>query len=423
MGRRFAKSRPGLIAAIDLGSTKTCCMIARPADEGGLEIIGIGCQASKGIRAGAIIDMEATELSVLNAVHAAERAAGESIHEVAVNISAGQPGSRIVSVEIPVAGSEVTDADVRHVLEAGCEIDHNETGRELIHTIPVAYSIDDNRGIRDPRGMFGEKLGVNMNVVTTGAGAVRNLSACMDRCHLEISMLAVSPIASGLSCLVEDEMDLGVTLIDLGGGTTTIAVFFDGHAVYCDMIPIGGNHVTNDIARGLSTPIAEAERLKTLHGSAIGSPRDEMEMIDVPLVGEHESGRVEKMPRSSIVEIVQPRIEETLEVARSRLAHSGFDKVAGRRVVLTGGASQLQGLREQAATILDKQVRMARPLLGVGGVFGLGEANSGPELSTCVGLLHCALGQQAESMGGSAFGSREGGGLFGRIGLWLRENL
>ncbi len=423
MGRFSGKTRRDLIAAIDLGSTKTCCMIARPTEDNSLEIIGIGCQASKGMRAGAIIDMEATELSVLNAVHAAERAAGESLHEVAVNISAGQPRSQIVSVEIPVSGTEITDADVRHVLEAGCDVDMGEGGRELIHTIPIAYSIDDNPGIRDPRGMFGERLGVNMNVVTTGPAAVRNLSACMDHCHLEISMLAVSPIASGLSCLVEDEMDLGVTLIDLGGGTTTIAVFFDGHAVFCDMIPIGGNHVTNDIARGLSTPIAEAERLKTLHGSAIVSPRDELEMIDVPLVGEHASGRLEKIPRANIVEIVQPRIEETLEVVRSRLAHSGFDKVAGRRVVLTGGASQLQGLREQAGTILDKQVRIARPLLGAGGVFGLGEANSGPELSTCVGLLHCAMGQQEEGMGSGPFGAREIGGLFGRIGLWLRENL
>lgn len=421
-----SSSRPhqDLIAALDIGSTKVACMIARVEDDGA-RVLGIGHQVSKGVRSGAVVDLEAAELAILNAVHMAEKQAGETISEVVVGLSGGQPKSQIISVEVPIAGAEVTESDVRHVLEAGLEVDDLvglDRNRELIHTIPIAYSIDGSAGIRDPRGMYGETLGVNMHVVTASGTAVRNLAACLDRCRLDVAMLVMAPIASGMGCLAEDERDLGVTLIDLGGGTTTVAVFFDGHAVFCDVLPVGGQHVTSDIARVLSTPIAQAERLKTLHGCAITSPADEREMIEVvPVSGDPHEDR--HHPRAELVAVIQSRLEETLERVRQRLEKSGFDKVAGRRVVLTGGACQIQGMREAASTLLGKQVRLGRPR-GDGPflLHGLGETAGGPEFATCAGLIQTALLHQGDNYESGALNAGEARGWMGRLGLWFREN-
>lgn len=409
--------RHGLIAALDVGSNKICCFIARAEDDGRPRVIGIGHQLSRGVRGGAIVDMEAAESAILTAVHAAEQMASETIQDVIVNVSGGYPASQTVGVEVTIAGHEVGDGDLRRVLQHGQPMDGNGE-RQLIHSIPVGYTIDGSRGIRDPRGMYGERLGVDIHLVTASAGAVRNLATCVARCHLDIRGLVVSPFASGLATLVEDEMDLGVTVIDMGGGTTTIAVFFDGNVVFTDSVPIGGAHVTSDIARGLSTPIVHAERMKTLYASCIASPADEREVIAVPQVGEDESDQISNVPRSILVGIVQPRLEETFELVRARLEASGFDKIAGRRVVLAGGASQLSGVRELAALVLDKQVRMGRPIR----VAGLAEATAGPAFATCAGLLNYALHAEAEQPRPGRAQAEEPNGLIGRLGHWFREN-
>ena len=413
--RPAVKPRGSLITALDVGTTKTCCFIARVENDRP-RVLGIGHQISRGVRNGGIVDLEATSTSVLNAVHAAEEMAGETIQRVVANLSGGFSASRIIKAEIGITGREITDVEMRRVLEHGYLM--REPGdRQIIHSVPVGFSVDDSRGIRDPRGMLGERLGVNMHVVTASAGSVRNQTAAVGRSHLEVEALVVSPYASGLSCLVEDEIGLGVTVIDMGGGTTTIGVFFDGNLIFADYVPVGGAHVTNDIARGLSTGVADAERMKTLFGSAISTSTDEREMIAVPQIGEEEE-HVNHVPKSLLVGIVAPRIEETFELVRNRLEASGFDKVAGRRVVLTGGACQLHGAREFAGLILDKQVRMGRPQR----VAGLAEATGGPAFATTAGLLHFALSERAELAGArhSPLGSRRG--VFGRLGHWLRDN-
>ena len=414
--RSAIRPRGSLIAAVDIGTTKVCCFIARISDDNP-RVLGIGHQISRGVRNGTIVDLEAAGTSVVNAVHAAEQMAGETIQQVVTNLSGGFFASRLVKAEISVAGREITDTEVQRVLEQGHLI-REPSDRHVIHSVPVGFSIDDSRGIRDPRGMFGDRLGVNMHVVTANAASVRSHVSAIGRSHLELDALVVSPYASGLSCLVEDEIALGVTVIDMGGGTTTIGVFFDGNLIYADYVPVGGCHVTNDIARGLSTPVAHAERMKTLFGSAISSSTDEREMIAVPQVGEEDEGHVNHVPRSLLVGIVAPRIEETFELVRNRLEASGFDKMAGRRVVLTGGACQLHGAREFAALILDKQVRIGRPLQ----VMGLAEATGGPAFSTTVGLLHFALSERAEVPRNSRGPAKAANGLFGRLGHWLREN-
>jgi cell division protein FtsA len=414
--RPTIRPRGSLISALDIGTTKICCFIARVEDDKP-SVLGIGHQISRGMRNGAIVDLEAASTSVLNAVHAAEEMAGESIESVVANLSGGFSASRIIKAEIGIPGREIGDADMRRVLEHGYLM--REPGdRQIVHSVPVGFSVDDSRGIRDPRGMLGERLGVNMHVVTASAAAVRNHSSAIGRSHLEVDAFVVSPYASGLSCLVEDEIGLGVTVIDMGGGTTTIGVFFDGNLIFADYVPVGGCHVTNDIARGLSTPIAHAERMKTLFGSAMSSSTDEREMIAVPQIGEEEEGHVNHVPKSLLVGIIAPRIEETFELVRNRLEASGFDKVAGRRVVLTGGACQLHGSREFAGLILDKQVRIGRPQR----VAGLAEATGGPAFATTAGLLHFALSERAEVAGARRSAARASSGVFGRLGYWLKQN-
>ena len=410
------RPRGSMVAALDIGTTKVCCFIARVEDDNP-RVLGIGHQISRGLRNGAIIDLETAASSILNAVHAAEEMAGETISRVVANLSGGFSASRIIRTEIGVTGREITDADMQRALETGYLL--REPGdRQVIHSVPVGFSVDDSRGIRDPRGMFGERLGVNMHVVTASAAAVRNQTSAIGRSHLEVEALVVSPYAAGLSCLVEDEIGLGVTVIDMGGGTTTIGVFFDGNLIFADYVPVGGGHVTNDIARGLSTPIAHAERLKTLFGSAIAASTDEREMIAVPQIGEEDEGHVNHVPRSLLVGIIAPRIEETFELVRNRLEASGFDKVAGRRVVLTGGACQLHGAREFAGLILDKQVRIGRPQR----VAGLAEATGGPAFATTAGLLHFALSERAEASGARRSAAGPPAGVFGRLGHWLKQN-
>ncbi len=420
MKKLQSKVRNSLIAALDVGTTKICCFIARVDDEGNLRVVGIGHHSADGVRAGTIVDVEAAEMSILAAVQAAEQMAGEQIRDVIVNLSGGQPESNTLNFDVSIAGHEVSDGDVRKVLAHGRN--QSETvERELIHCIPVGYTIDGSRGIRDPRGMYGERLGINMHLITAATGAVRTLVTCIQRCHLEVAALIVSPYASALSALVEDEMNLGATVIDMGGGTTSIAVFYDGKLVHSDSVPIGGAHVTSDIARGLSTPLAHAERMKTLYGSAVPAPADAHDMIDVPLVGEEDRAQANHVPRSILVNIIQPRLEETLEHIRARLEASGCDKVAGRRVVLTGGASQLQGVQELAAGVLDKQVRRGRPLR----ISGLAEATGGPAFATCAGLLTYAVSKHVEAPMLAPRGrndSDEPAGMFGRFGVWLREN-
>jgi len=337
------------VAALDIGTTKVCCLIGRiTADPGlyrdaGVKIIGIGHQVSGGLRSGTVVDLDDAEASIRATVEAAEQMAGENIQGVVVNVSGGQPLSRLIAYEISIAGHEIGDADLRRILDPSVLKNGLARERELIHTIPVGYSIDGNRGVRDPRGMYGERLGVNMHVISALSGPLRNIETSVQRCHLGIEDKVVSAYASGLAALVEDEIQLGVTCIDMGGGTTSIAVFFDGELVHTDSIAVGGVHVTNDIARGLSTKEADASQV----------------------------------PRSMLVSIIRPRVEETLEMVRDRLKAAGFDKVAGRCVVLTGGASQLPGVRELAADIIDKQVRMGRPKA----IEGLAEAGAASGVS------------------------------------------
>jgi cell division protein FtsA len=401
-----------------VGTSKVCCFIADIDDRGRPRVVGIGHQVSKGIRNGTVVNMELAETCIANAVHAAEKMAGSQIDSAYLSIAGGNLRSQAVQVDVSIAGHEVGEPDIRRILD-NARVRELPPDQELVHFLPIGYAIDRTRGIKDPRGMYGEKLIADIHIVSANHSGLRNLVSCVKRCHLDIDNLVAAPYASGLACLAEDEIDLGVTLIDMGGGTTTITVFFDGYMIYCDSIPVGGHHITNDIARGLSTPITHAERMKTLYGNAIASSIDDREVIDVPQIGEDEREAANHIPRSVLTGIIRPRIEETLELVRSHLEDSGMNRISGRRCVITGGASQLPGIRELATSILDKQVRLGRPQK----VSGLAEATQGPAFSACAGMLLYATNEARQGATHRSFASKaSSNNIFGRAKKWLKEN-
>ncbi len=428
-------SQGDVFAALDIGSTKIACLIARADDQGQPRVIGIGHQLAEGMRTGLVADMEAVQQTVMAAVTTAEQMAGETIDHVIVNVAGPLLKSQTVGVELPLNGRDVTYSDVERIRAQGQNLlAEDAQGRvpEIVHAIPVHYALDGQKGIRDPLGMIGNALEAQLHLVSAAFGPVRTLVTAVARSHLEVERLVAAPYASGLACLVEDEMDLGCTVIDIGGGTTSMGIFFDGHMVFADGLPIGGAHITNDVARGLTTTLAHAERLKTLYGSAILGPTDDREIIDVPQVGEEEPEHANHVPKSHLIRIIQPRLDEIFEMARARLEKSGFTDVAGRRVVLTGGSSQLPGIRDVAQRVLDKQVRLGRPLRisrpyvaatrnGAHAFTGLAEATSGPAFSTTAGLL--AIAMQPELAATQSGVESGGNGIMNRISQWARQNL
>ena len=383
---RLRPLRAGPFGVLDVGSSKVVCLIGRVDGDGQLRVLGVGHTQSRGVRAGGVTDLDAAEACIRAAVGDAEKMADHRLRAVTVGLTCGHPESRLFSLQWPVGNRAVTEADVRRVVLEGrgravCD------GRDTIHALPLAFAVDDTQGVADPRGLHCDILSARLHIVDAGSSALRNLQLTLERCELDLAELVSAPMASGLSTLVEDERQLGATCIDMGGGATGMAVFSEGQLLHTAQLSVGGCHVTNDVARLLSTPVADAERLKTVYGNAEASPDDEREILSMPLVGE-EDHDLQRVPRSRLVAIIKPRLEETFELVRDRLDGAGLLQEAGTRVVLTGGASQLVGAREMAGRILNRQVRLGRPA----GLRGLPDRASGPAFATAAGLLTWATG-------------------------------
>lgn len=416
------KPRGTLLAALDIGTHKIACFIGRVADDdGNVEIMGVGYQASKGIRGGSVVDLQSAEAAIRQTVHAAENMAadvmkGYPLREVVINVPGIHAKSHVMSADIQVHGHDITDNDIRRALSKAQD-QVLSADYELIHTIPIGYRIDGQEGIRDPRGMVGHNLEVGIHMVTSELAPLQNMAECIERSHLDVEALCSAPYAAGLATLVEDEMDLGCTVIDMGAGVTSIAVFQGGRVIFTDAVPVGGWHVTNDIARGLTCAPAEAERFKTLYGSAVVSSNDDREVINVPQIGESDPHSSNIVSRAMLIGIIQPRLEEILELVRDRLRQSGLGNSAGRRVVLTGGASQMPGLRDLAQHVLDKQVRMGRPIR----LTSLPDAVSGPAFATTAGLL-TYITQRGDEMPAEIMASTRPGSVWERVKYWWKEN-
>ncbi|HVY13577.1 MAG TPA: cell division protein FtsA [Alphaproteobacteria bacterium] len=413
--RTRRKSKGDTIAALDIGSSKICCLIARRFGQSEPQVMGLGHHISHGVRAGNIIDMEAAQNAINATLDAAEDMADEKIQRVVVNFSGGRLTSHHERLTVPLNGREAADEDIQRLFGQGQHRALDDES-ELLHLVPTDFGIDGQGNIRDPRGMAGENLSANLHMVTAQTAPIRTLLAALGRCNLQAEHVVISPYASGLSCLVEDEMSLGATVIDMGGGTTTIAVFQSGQMVHADSIPLGGIHITQDIARVLTTPLTHAERLKTLFGSAYASPSDDKEIIDVPQVGEEAPELANHIPKSQLIRIIQPRLEETFEYVNTRLQAASLGAHLTRRIVLTGGACQMPGVREMAGRLLDKQARIGRPLR----LQGLSDTMSGPAFATTAGLLAFAVNPEAAL---PRFGQDLSGGegLVAGVLNWLRN--
>jgi len=421
--------RSAVICALDIGTSKVACLIARLKPCGAhealrrrshaVEVLGIGHTRARGIKSGTVVKLDEAEQAVRQAVDAAERMARVHVESVVLSVGAGRVGSELYAATVHIGGPAATDGDIERVLAAGSR--HSvRGGRAVLHSLPVSYALDESRDIRDPRGMLGRRLGVDMHVVTTDVAVARNLMLAVERCHLCVEAMAAAPYAAGLCALADDEADLGAAIVDIGAGTTTVAVFSHGRFVHADAFALGGNHITTDLARGLTAKVVDAERIKTLHGSAICGASDDRDMITVPPVGEDEREPPHVVSRAALVRIISPRVEEILEMVRDRLAASPFAADPGARVVLTGGSSQLAGLPEIAARILARRVRVGRPL----GVAGLPEAAKGPAFAVAAGLLiypQVAHLEQVESRRTRALMTGTEG-YFARVGRWLRES-
>ncbi len=421
--------RSAMIAALDVGTSKIACLIARlkphpPQDvlrrrSHSIEVIGFGHTLARGMKAGAVTDLMEAEQAVRQALDLAERTAGMQLKSVVVSLSAGKPASELMTATVNVAGKTVSDGDITRVLSAGSQ--HSvRPGRAVLHSLPIGYSLDEVNGIRDPRGMVGRRFGIDMHVMTADIAVVRNLILAIERCHLEVGALVASPYSSALSVLADDESDLGAALVDMGAGTTTIAVFAGGRFVHGNGFAVGGHHVTMDIARGLNTRIADSERIKTLYGSVLAGGSDEREMIAIPPVNDDEHETPQFVSRAQLVRIVRPRVEEILEMVRDRLAASPFAAEPRGRVVLTGGACQLSGLVELATKILGRPVRIGRPL----GMAGLPDEAKGPAFASATGLLVYPQAAHLEHFEPQRlqYAATGTGGYIARVGRWLRES-
>lgn len=430
MTTRLKPLLPGktsLLTVLDIGSTKMCCVIARltPRAEGKVlkgrthtaEVIGFGYGQSSGIKSGVVTDLEKAENAIRAVVGMAERAAGLTVQSVIVNVTAGRLGSETFSASVNLGGQEVERADLMRVLRAVNERSVRAE-RSIVHALPIGYSLDGQRGIKDPRGMVGESLGVDVAVISAETLAMRNLELALHRCHLQIEALVATPYASGLATLVDDESKLGVCCIDFGGATTTAAVFSEGEVVYTDAIAIGGHHLTLDLARQLSVSVSDAERLKTLYASVLPGQADEREMIGIVPVGAHHDEAPGQISKAVLTRIVRPRIEEILTAVKDRMQATGMMDVCGRRFVLTGGASELTGLPEVARRILGRNVRNGRPM----GISGLPEMAKGAAFATVAGMMIYPQVCAHEFSEPKATRRLTGtDGYFARVGTWLRS--
>ncbi len=426
--------RQPLHAALDFGASKIACFIMKPdgirhADET-VRVAGVGYVQSKGVKGGVIVDMDEAAQAVAQAVERAEAMAGSPVHHVTVCTSAGQLASHRVASKVALGAKPISDNDLQRAIASALS-QVRYANRRPIHLIPVGWSVDGQRGVRDPRAMYGRQLGLELLVVSMSESIFQTLGHCLELAHLEFQGAVAAPFASALAALEDDEMDLGCVCIDMGAGSTSAAVFTGGSLVHVDSLAVGGGHVTADIARGLSTSIAGAERIKTLHGSAIASANEDRETVEAPARGDEAGAGPIVVPKSILKNVIAPRVEETLELLRERLKAAEVPLEPGAGIVLTGGASQLAGVRELAVRVFDRPVRLGRPRRAP----HLADAASGPAFCAAAGtLLRAAYGPR-EAMpakklmtGPASIAIRTGapvvgGGMFTRVAGWLSENL
>jgi cell division protein FtsA len=379
-----------VIAGLDVGTTKICCVIAEWSPVGNLDIIGVGTSPSRGLRKGVVVNIDSTVESIKQAVADAEEMAGLEIASVIAGVAGGHIRGVNSRGVVAVSGKhrEVSQTDIDRALEAARTINLPQD-REVIHVLPQTFVVDDQDGVKEPLGMSGVRLEVEVHLVTGATTSVRNVVRSVNRAGLAVQDLVLEPLASSEAVLSSEEKELGILLIDLGGGTTDVALFRDGAVWYTGILPLGGDHISNDIAVGLRTPTSDAEELKKRHGCALTAMVREDETVEVPSVG---GRKARQLSRHVLSEIIQPRVEEIFTLVARDLARAGLEDVAAAGVVVTGGTCIMRGVPELCEQVFDVPARRGAPV----GLSGLADVVQSPIYATGVGLaLYGARGHGA----------------------------
>jgi cell division protein FtsA len=409
--RMVKRSDRPVVVGLDIGTSKVVALVGELAEDGGIDIIGLGSQPSRGLKKGVVVNIESTVQSIQRAVEEAELMAGCEINAV----YAGIAGSHIRSLNshgvVAIRDREVTDADVAQVIEAAKAV-AIPADQRILHVLPQEFIIDGQEGIRDPIGMSGVRLEAKVHIVTGADSAAQNIIKCVQRCGLTVEDVVLEQLASSFAVLTEDEKELGVCIVDIGGGTTDIAVFASGAIRHTAVIPIAGDQVTNDIAVSMRTPTQYAEDIKVRFACALSQLANPDESIEVPSVGDRPARR---LARQTLAEVVEPRYEELFNLIRDELRRSGFEEVIAAGLVLTGGSARMEGAIELAEEIFHVPVRLGVP----GQVRGLAEAIENPIYSTAVGLLLYARENLAPSGRGALLGGSVGGAIE-RMKRWIQ---
>ena len=408
-----AKEQKNLIVGLDIGTSKIVAIVAEILPEGRLEIIGMGQAPSRGLKKGVVVNIESTVNAIQRALEEAELMADCKIREVYTGIA----GSHIRSLNshgmVAIKDKEVGQSDVDRVIETARAV-IIPTDQQVLHILTQEFIIDGQEDVREPLGMSGVKLEVRVHIVTGAISAAQNIIKCVRRCGLEVRDLILQPLASSMAVLSEDEKELGVCLVDIGGGTTDIAVFTGGAIRHTSVIPIAGDQITNDVAMALRTPTADAEDLKVKYGCALRQLADAKQMIEVIGVGDRAA---RQLSRQTLAEVIEPRVEELYSLVQAELRRSGFEELLSSGIVITGGSSAMEGMAELGEEVFHMPVRLGMPQY----VGGLAEVVRNPRFATGVGLLLAGMEQhQRHHLATMQNGSMTQ--IFNRMKSWFQGN-
>jgi len=411
-------SKNSIIAALDIGSSKVCCLIGKLDNQNNLSIIGAGFQESKGLVSGIITDMKALESSIRNCVASAEKMATVKVKKITIGFSSVNIEIENLNIEIDLKGSIVSQGDLDRAYNFLSE-KHITGSRSILHIIPVQYSIDGNKGVKSPLGMFGDKLGVEISIISTDQNILKNFQNVVKQCDLEIDNIIYTPYAIGLSLLSEEEKELGVALVDIGSTLSSLSIFYNGTILFTKIIPLGGNMITNDISRIFSLSKADSERVKIINGQLIEELENSLSIIEVNALG-NDNDSVE-ITRKDLISVIKPRVKEIINTLKEQVLESGYNHLIANRVVITGGASQMDGLINITSTIIEKRARLGKSNV----IKGIPENMRSSSFSAINSLLTYSIINNNEISVRNNIKSNNSGGLYIyliKFKNWILEN-
>ncbi|MCL5261485.1 MAG: cell division protein FtsA [Gammaproteobacteria bacterium] len=407
------KTESDLLVGLDIGTTKVVALVGELSPTGHVDVIGIGTHPSRGLKRGIVVNIDATVQSIQKAIEEAELMAGCKIHSVYTGIAGGHIRSLNSHGIVAIRDREVMQVDVDRVIDAAKAV-AIPADQKILHILPQEFIIDSQEGVREPVGMSGIRLEVKVHIVTGSVSAAQNIIKCIERCNLQVSDLILQPLASSVAVLSDDEKELGICLVDIGGGTTDIAVFTDGAIRHTAVIPIAGDQVTNDIAVALRTPTKYAEEIKVRHACALARLVTDDSLIEIPSAMQRQSKQV---PKRDLARVVEARYEELFTLVAAELRRSGFEELIPAGIVLTGGSSKVEGVLDLAEQVFQMPVRIGAPT----NVGGMAEVTNNPIYATGVGLLLTAAHQDQEGKS-EAVVSEEPKGLWKKMKNWFHGN-